>query len=481
MPTTNRPNILLITSDQQRYDTLGVSGNALIHTPNLDNLASQGINFQRAYVNNPVCIASRACIQTGRYTHQHGVEYMEDAVDETPGLPPWEMTFMERLQATGYHTAAFGKLHMLPPKGFDEMALSGGQGARWTQLFGSPLGPAPLGNAYAQWLEARRPGAFAALHEQRRTPEYKEHGTAVTSVIPFADYVDTWVAENTVDFLRRQRAAERPFFAWCGFLNPHGPLDAPEPYDRMYDPQAIPLPATYLADVTDRPAFYAERQRAFRNQPTGDKLRRMLAFYYGLCTMLDDLCGRLFTTLQETGLWDNTLIIYTSDHGDMLGDFGMTGKSNFMEPTIHVPLLLKPPHSANLESFEPGRRSSDLIELIDIAPTILDYAGVPIPDTMQGVALRPLLADSAAGKSQILCEYMSNDRSIKGKCLRTAQYKYVFWTPGREEELYDLQSDPQERHNVVGDASYREIRNEMRTRLIEQLLSSERALHAWGA
>lgn len=422
----NKPNVLLITSDQQRFDTLGVNGNPLIRTPHLDALAQEGINFQRAYVNNPVCVASHACIQTGRYTHQHGVEYMENVVDATPGLPPWEVTFMERLQMAGYRTAAFGKMHMYPAKGFDEMCLSGGQGARWDRPFGLPLGPSPLGNEYAQWLEERTPGGFAAIHEQRRTAAYKRYGSAVTSPIAFDDYVDTWVTTNTIDFLHRQRDVEQPFFAWCGFLNPHGPLDAPAPYDTLYDPAQVPLPDTFLADVSDRPSFYAERQRAFRNDPDTDKLRRMLAYYYGLCTMLDDLCGRLIKTLLDTGLWQNTLIIYTSDHGDMLGDFGMTGKSNFMEPTIRVPLIVKPPQSIS-------RDCSQLVEVMDIAATVLDYAGVPRPESMQAASLRPLIEHGTWHKEQILCEYTSNERDLKGKCLRTERYKYVLWTPGRQD------------------------------------------------
>lgn len=145
MIAQNRPNILLIAGDQQRYDTLGINGNSLMRTPHLDELAHQDVNFDRAYVTNPVCAASRACIQTGRYTHQHGVEYMETVVDNTLGLPPWEVTFMERLQVAGYHTAAFGKMHKYSAKGSHESKLSGGQGARWDRPYGSPLGVSPLG------------------------------------------------------------------------------------------------------------------------------------------------------------------------------------------------------------------------------------------------------------------------------------------------------------------------------------------------
>lgn len=480
---------MLITSDQQRFDTLGVNGNPLVRTPHLDALARKGVNFQRAYVTNPVCVASRACIQTGRYTHQHGVEYMENVVDATPGLPPWEVTFMERLQMAGYRTAAFGKIHMYPAKGFDEMRLSGGQGARWDRPFGSPLGPSPLGYEYAQWLEERNPGGFSAIHEQRRTDEYKRHGGAVTSPIAFDEYVDSWVATNTVDFLQRQQDDDQPFFVWCGFLNPHGPLDAPAPYDTLYDPAQVPIPDTFLADVSDRPTFYADRQQAFRNDPDTGKLRRMLAHYYGLCTMLDDLCGRLVETLHDSGLWQNTLIIFTSDHGDMLGDFGMTGKSNFMEPTIRVPLIVKPPDdtktsATELDDSASQQASSRLVEVPDIAATILDYAHVPRPSSMQAKSLRPLIENGQWDKEQILCEFTSNDRQFKGKCLRTERYKYIIWTychpekltAAPQEELYDMEQDPQERRSVVDSAKHGEILSEMRTRLLAHLTLSEKPL-----
>lgn len=182
--TTSRqqPNILLITTDQQRYDALG-STNQLVQTPNLDRLAALGTVFGRGYIQNPVCIPSRACIQTGRYVHQHGVDHMEDVIGNTPGLPPWETTIMERLQQAGYVTAAFGKVHMLPPKGFDELGLTMGKGARWVVSEGSPLGPSQLGPVYAAWLERKHPGAYEALYAQRRQAEYQEQGTAIVVVV----------------------------------------------------------------------------------------------------------------------------------------------------------------------------------------------------------------------------------------------------------------------------------------------------------
>ena len=168
---SDRPNMLLITTDQQRYDTLGCNGSPQVRTPHLDRLAERAVRFTHAYVQNPVCIPSRACMQTGRYTSQHGVHYMENVIDTTPGLPPWERTFMERLQVAGYRTAAFGKIHMMPERGFHDMQICGGKGARWTKPYGLEIGPGPLGNHYATWLEARHPGAYALIYRQRQQPE----------------------------------------------------------------------------------------------------------------------------------------------------------------------------------------------------------------------------------------------------------------------------------------------------------------------
>jgi len=254
MPTISRPTILLFTTDQQRYDALGVDGGEVCRTPHLDALARRGVRFDRAYIQNPVCIPSRACLMTGRYTHQHGVRYMETVIDRTPGLPEWELTIQRRLQSAGYHTAAFGKLHMMPDRDFETMITCGGKGARWTRATGLDIGPGPLGPQYAQWLEARHPGGYELLYEQRRRPEYRANATAVVNVLPLEEYVDYWIAQNTIDFLEQDH--DRPFFVWCGFCGPHGPFDPPKPYDELYPLEEIPLPAT-LTDPGDpaKPPF----------------------------------------------------------------------------------------------------------------------------------------------------------------------------------------------------------------------------------
>lgn len=465
MPSDPRPNILLITTDQQRYDMLGVAASRCgsetgVRTPHLDALAARGVLFDRAFAQNPVCIPSRACIQTGRYTHQHGVEYMEEVIDDTPGLPAWELTFMERLQSAGYHTGAFGKIHMMPEKGFHEMQVTGGKGARWTQSSGLPFGLGPLGRDYAAWLEARHPGGYEAIYEQRRRPEYHRYHTAISNVLPLEEYIDYWIAENTCQFIRCVGASEcvgKPFFAWCGFCGPHGPVDPPQPYDTLYDPESVILPANYAVDVEGHP-----RQTTLEQDRIA---RRWCAYYMGLVTLIDDMVGRIVGALEERGLIDNTLIVFTTDHGEMMFERGRLGKGNFNEAVIRVPLLVVPPGGS-----ADARRVDDLVETFDIAPTVLDYAMAEIPATMSASSLRPIVEGRGAGKDVILSEYMTNDRLSRAVCLRTGRFKYEYWTPDGGERFFDLQEDPLERCNRINDDRYRAQIDEHRRLLIDRLI-----------
>jgi len=510
MSVQRRPNILLITTDQQRYDTLGVTGNPYIRTPNLDQLAARGVLFRHGYIQNPVCIPSRACIMTGRYPHQHGVEYMETVIGETPGLPPWETTVMERLKAQGYTTAAFGKIHMLPPRGFDEMQITMGKGARWTVAEGSPLGPAQLGPVYAAWLEQKRPGAYESIYEQRRRPEYREQATALVNTLAADEYVDYWIGENTWRYLERPEVGtpDRPFFLWGGFCGPHGPFDPPAPYASLYDQDSIPVPPLLHARQRNVPG--QGRPSRFDREDGERLIRKLIAYYWGMITCIDDMMGRIMEVLTRRGLWEHTLVIFTTDHGEMLGDFGRLGKGNFTEQVIRVPYIVVPPGTgpgpvraglwgqrADATSIRYGEPSSprpgagarprcidSLVEQIDLVPTILDYAGLPQPPELPGSSLRPLLesADPAPTRpptrEAILCEYVTNDRARRSACLRTERYKLVFSGMDGPVEFYDLQEDPQELVNVAGDPAYRaEVERHLRL-LLHRLLWT--GLNAWN-
>ncbi|MGH2368601.1 MAG: sulfatase family protein [Chloroflexota bacterium] len=460
------PNVLLITTDEQRYDTLGITSGGQVKTPNLDALAARGTRFAHGYIQNPVCIPSRACLMTGRYVHQHGVDYMEDVVNDTPGLPPWEVTVMERLQAVGYRTAGFGKLHMVPPKGLDEMRLTMGKGARWTVSSGSPLGPSQLGPVYAEWLEQKRPGAYEQIYAQRRRPEYREQAGAIVNTLAADEYVDYWIGENTWQYLDRAAdTPDRPFFAWCGFCGPHPPYDPPEPYASVYPIDEMPVPP--LLRARQRNILRGDRPRRFDREDGEALIRKIIAYYWGMTTFIDDMVGRIMEVMTRRGLWDNTLVIFTTDHGAMLGDFGQTGKGNFMEQVIRVPYLVVPPGpSDSSQERSPQRTYDGLVEHVDLVPTILDYAGIAPPAELPGWSLRPVLeghTSDFAPKDHISCEHgvVQGDGAIRRlQCLRTTRYKYVFHgstgssDTGHGVEFYDLESDPHELVNVAADPAY---------------------------
>ncbi|MGH2558865.1 MAG: sulfatase family protein, partial [Thermomicrobiales bacterium] len=392
------------------------------------------------------------------YVHQHGVEYMENEVEQTPGLPPWETTVMERLHATGYATAAFGKIHMLPPKGFDEMQLTLGKGARWTEAEGSPLGPAQLGPVYAEWLERKRPGAYESIYAQRRLPEYRDQATAIVNTLATDEYVDYWVAENTIDYLERPDAGdEQPFFVWCGFCGPHTPFDPPEPYASLYDQADVPL--SPLLHARQRNVTPSDQPSRFDRADGEQVARKITAYYWGMVTFIDDMVGKIMDVLTRRELWANSLILFTSDHGEMLGDYGQLGKGNLTEPVINVPCIVVPP-GGEPPADGRQRRTDRLVELIDLAPTMLDFAGIPRPDALPGSSLRPLLtpgtdpSQAPPSKDAVLCEYVSNDRQTRRACLRTSRYKYIASGSDRPVEFYDLHEDPRELVNVAANPAY---------------------------
>ena len=455
MSEGTRPNILFITTDQQRLDTLGVYGAKQVKTPHLDALAARGTVFERAYSQNAVCIPTRTSMATGRYIHQHGVDYMEEIIDDTPPLPEHEKTVNERLRAAGYHTAAFGKIHVWPERGYDEKITTGGKGARWTKSAGLDIGLGPLGRDYAAWLEARHPGAYEMIYEQRRQPEYRKYHSAIRNVLPLEEYVDWWIAQNTIDFLRRDHG--KPWLAQCGFCGPHTPMDPPEPYCSMYDPDEVELPPNYHINLDGSPRETTEEEDAVA--------RRFVAYYWGLVTLIDDQVARVVETLEDTGQFENTLIIYVADHGEMLFERGCTAKGRHFDPIIHMPLIVVPPKGA-----KPVPRVAGIVETFDVGPTMLDYARARIPKNMSASSLRPLVEHGGGGKEVALCQQVAHDRSWRTISATTKRCRYIWSdTDDRPEQLFDLENDPLERTNLIGEATYQDEIARHRKLMIDRL------------
>jgi arylsulfatase len=455
-----RPNIIFITTDQQNFNTLGINGNKQIKTPNIDALASGGVNFTHAFIQNTVCVPSRACMHTGRYTHQHGVTYMESAVDSTPGLPEWELTFMEHLQKSGYYTGATGKIHMYPEKGFDWHNLTGGKGVRWTMIDDPVIGPAPLGPNYQAFLEKKSSGAYEKLYRERK--EQSDFSAIGIHDISLKDdeYVDTWIADESINFIRGRADKEQPFFLQCGFCGPHPPFDPPEPYRSMYAPEDMQLP----------PEF--EGWPSWRDKWDERQVRKSIAYYWAMVTCIDTQIGRIVDALKECGVYDNTLLVFVSDHGDMLGERGMHGKCVLYDTVIHVPLWIVPPAGLNMKP----QSISKLVSTFDVAPTILDFAGVDIPETMSACSLKPLMEGTSTHENRpemIFSEYVSNDKKRWGKCVRTETYKLIRWEPDGHKEFYDLQNDPEEKINLAEQGEKPEKQAELEDLLYSWLARTE--------
>lgn len=472
MDVAQSPNFIVVTTDQQRYDTLGVTGNDMVSTPNFDALAGDGTLFTRAYTQNTVCIPSRACLHTGRYTHQHGCQYMESEIDTTPVLPPWETTFMERLQHAGYRTGACGKIHMLEPKGYHETELCGGKGSRWTQPIGQDIGPGPLGHQYAAWLNERRPDGYMDIYRQRQQPEYKTNRTAIINVLEEDEYVDYWIAEMAREFIQRRENAEQPWMLWVGFCGPHGPFDPPRRYAEMYPVEEMPFPATFGADMSGKPEWM---QRPTLDEISGEervRTQRCIAYYYAMMTQIDDMLGRLLAQLEQSGFADNTVVVTTADHGEMLGDWGRWGKGVFNEQVTRMPTIWHVPEPLRAGSGPPDTCDA-VIENFSIAPTMLDYAGVEIPPEMQAPSLRPLLeGETDISREMALTEYVTNNRATGGMLLTTERYKYANWGSESIGELYDLQEDPGEVRNLWADPAHATVRQEMADLLLDRMIHS---------
>jgi len=425
-----------------------------VQTPNLDRLAGNGALFTRAYTQNTVCIPSRACLHTGRHIHQHGVQYMESEIDTTPPLPPWEKTFMERLQDVGYRTGACGKIHMMQPKGYHETALCGGKGSRWTRIYGQQIGPAPLGPKYAAWLDKKRPGAYEEIYAQRRKPEYRENRTAIVNTLAEDEYVEYWIQEEAVSFLNRRKGQDRPFFLWIGFCGPHGPFDPPKRYADMYPVSDMPLPQTFSVEKCADP----ERESRLA--------KKITAHYYAMMTCIDEMVAGIVKALRGNGQFNDTIIFFTSDHGEMLGDKNRYGKGVFYEPVLRIPTFVYHPDIKN------GFRFNGLVETFSIAPTVLELAGVDPPSEMAAESLVPVLFHGGKGKESVLSEYVDNKRDWHNVCTRTGRHKLMCSrsrvTNEQQNELYDLDKDPLEQHNVYDDPAY----SEDRSRLTDVLLGS---------
>lgn len=407
---TERPNVLVIVSDDQRPDTIGALGNPYIETPSLDQLVRSGAVFTRAVSPNPICTPARAEILTGCSGFRNGVLDFGKKAD--PELPLWSST----MRAAGYHTWYVGKWHTDGKpieRGYEEsQGLFSGGGKRWAVEQKDYNGRKVTG--YSSWLFQQDDGTLLP-----------EKGVGVTGDI------SSRFADHAIEFIRRD--VEKPFFLHVNFTAPHDPLLMPPGYEGKYPPEAIPLPPNFLPEhPLDHGNLRGRDERLLPWPRTPETVRAELAVYYAVIADMDEHIGRMIAALRATGQWDETVVIFTSDHGLGVGSHGIRGKQNMYEHTVGVPLIFHGP------GIPRGKRFDAQVYLRDLYPTVCELAGVDVPDVVQGKSLTPIL-DGRTGsvREYVFCYFRQFQRMV-----RTGHWKLIHYPQIERFQMFDLAADP---------------------------------------
>ncbi len=445
----NKPNFLIILSDEHRKDCIGAYGNKDIKTPHLDSIAADGIVYENCYCTLPVCTPSRYSFLTGLYVHQH----MGWSNHST--LPPALSKFPSELKKIGYKTKAVGKMHYTPTYqdvGFDEMELA------------EQVGPGRLDDDYHRYLRAKGLINATDLIDQvskyrAKAPEsYRENfGTSPTS-LDEEDYCTSWIGRKAIESLEKWSDKE-PNLLMVGFINPHHPFDVPEPWASMYDPNEIEILSGWTEQVSN--LDYESSKGHFPHKDlTEDLMRRITAKYYGSISMLDAQIGKMLKVLKQKDMYDDTIIIYISDHGDYMGYHHMCFKSNFMYDAItNVPLIVK-----NTNSEDGGKHAKGLVSTIDVNGFILDSADIMIPQTLWKT-VRVLDPDNT--RDYVFAEEASTI-GRNGYMVRSESRKLLY-NKGRPSLFFNLDEDPHEKVNLFEVPEYQGEIQEMKEVLFDWL------------
>ncbi|MHB8997230.1 MAG: arylsulfatase [Armatimonadota bacterium] len=466
MPNHDRPNLLLIMTDQHRGDCLGCDGHPVLETPFLDDLAGNGTRFTAAYSAVPSCIPARATLMTGMDQWHTGVLGMGRSGSSM--TTTYAHTLPGELAAAGYHTQGIGKMHFNPQRalyGFHNILLDESSREQ-TPGFKSD---------YRKWFE------------ENKTERYGYHDHAVDwnswmarpTHLPEHLHPTWWTAQQSIDWLDR-RDPTKPFFLKTSFARPHSPYDAPQVYYDMYKDRELPRP--YIGDWADCNDIDCDDVNAWRTHRSTEQIHRARACYYGNVTFIDHQIGRLLYELRmkDPQAYRNTFVIFTSDHGDMLGDHHLWRKTYGYEGSARIPFIIRPP----LEWDCPrGQALEQVMELRDVMPTLLQAAGVPIPETVDGLSALPLVAPDRAGatvpdaqpwRTHLLGEHdwcYSHEQA--NYYLTDGRWKYMWFPYLGKEQLFDRAADPGEEHDLSSDAGAADELKRWRQVMVEELSERE--------
>lgn len=460
------PNIVMITCDQLRKDALGCYGNEKIKTPHIDRLAKRGILFNYAFVASPVCSPNRGSIATGRYPSVHGLRFngME--------LPQTETTLMDELHSNGYLTCGVGKMHFSPQWNLEasradpspECAINPQpEQFPWYGFEQTMITEDNRVGPYAEYMKKQGLNIWTDLHSF----SYPQHACAC-STYPAEHHQTNWIADRSIEMIKN-RDLGKPLFLWTSFVHPHHPFNPPAPYDKMYNPDDMPLPKFDENEVDRWPRKYREKYEAVTgtheaigmNRLGDEDWKKIKAYYYGMINCIDDAIGRMLKVIDnELGL-DNTIVLFTADHGEMLGDHHLMFKSTMYDEVTRIPLI----------AAGPGIKHNiceSLVSSIDILPSLLDCAGLTIPDAVQGQSFTKAFTGLPANtRDSMLIESPEGRRTLWKKEAR------ISWHNRADRgELYDHQKDPECFKNLWDTQEAQSLQKELMGELVDQIIQN---------
>lgn len=506
-----KPNFLIFVTDQQRADWLGCYGHPVLRTPHIDSLAERGTRFDDFHTAMPVCMPNRASLLTGRYPSVHGLRHNGCVLSERAN------TFVEVLAADGYRTAAIGKSHLqpftgLPPKGrpsFDagpiEEAWKPESASYAEEEPESYTGDTPYpirtpyygyqhiemvtghgdqcGGHYGQWFRQTYPD-WKKLHDPaNELPHNYQCPQAYRTPVPEDGYPTAWIRDRASDWLRAQENDDTPFFAFVSFPDPHHPFNPPGRYWSMYGPEQFEVPLPYETHRNPPPPLRYLREKWERGEGEDisqaafytdeQSVREAMALTAGMMAMIDDAVGDVLAALQESGRADDTVVIFTSDHGDYLGDFNLLLKGALpMRAITRVPFIWADPADPS------PRTTAALSSTIDISATVLDRAGIRPYWGMQGQSLSGCLGGSEAPRDALLVEFhdggarMGFTDPARVRSLLTERWRLTVYKDQDWGELYDRQADPGETANLWDDPAHASVRAALTDRLVNEMMKT---------
>ncbi len=469
------PNILLLMPDQHRADILGCAGDPVIRTPNIDRLASEGLRYEDVHCQGPLCMPARASFLTERYVRDHGV--FENGWDTPSDLP----TFLHSLQAVGYHTACIGKMHLWVHgrRGADGRRTNDARDrADLMRVYGfdepietvGKLASVNINTEYSDHLASRGLLETYRSFVQKRTygpgAEHLPNSATGSIPLPAEDYIDAWHGDRVVRWIE-ERDGDQPWFLWVGFPGPHDPWDAPAEFVDLYRDVAMPTPGTLRRpDIPEAGPFrdfieFFLWVHSSSETLSDDRIEDIRRHYYADITVIDQAVGKIRDALARKGLDENTWIIYTSDHGEMMGEHRMLMKMVFYDQATRVPLIIRPPGGAEA-TVVPG-----LVEHMDVSATIRGLAGAAGHETFEG---RDLLTEGESPTRPVV--YSEN---YGFAMVRSASHKLVFHEDSLEaSQLFDLNEDPTEDRNLLEDPEARDVLEELVETRVRPFLANGR-------